>query len=239
MKVRTKKGFVLGLLVWAWVAVGAMACAEDSTDTGSDGDADGDTDGDTDTDSDADTDSDTDTDTDSDTDADDSGYAVLTVPFTEWETSQQFAIYLNAPTDLTGAMITFRVMGVSTNAGGVQAWAQDGEADNWAATSYGWYNFTDLTDWTDIVVNIDEETAASDSFNPAVVEAIIIQLAAGANNDEGTMELANPTVVYLDSITVVDASGTDVVGPWTFDTNTDGLSVGTYNPVDGSTITHL
>ncbi|MBN2342940.1 MAG: hypothetical protein JXX29_20535 [Deltaproteobacteria bacterium] len=243
-----KHWLLLGLLSLLLVGMGATACGgDDDDDAGTDGDTDSDSDTDSDTDADSDTDSDSDADTDSDTDSDSDGdescpgCARFEVPFTEWETSQQFAIYME-PTDLTGTTITFRVMGHMTDAGGVQAWAQIGDTgdDNaYASTSYGWTNFTDITDWTDIVIDIDEETAASDTFDPTVVESVIIQLAAGANNEEGTMTLANPTVVYLDSITIVDASGNDIIGPWMFDSDADALTLGNYQPVDGSAIGHL
>ncbi|WP_437289482.1 hypothetical protein [Sorangium sp. So ce406] len=136
-----------------------------------------------------------------------SGCARLAVPLTAASTGTLFQFDYPDLIDLTGAIVTFRVKAHAATGGGVQTYVQNGGAQNWAGVPWAWTNLSDLGEWTELTINVDEAAAANATFDKAAVRRIGIKVDAGT---EGPW--ANPTVVYIDSITVTRSGGTSGEG---------------------------
>lgn len=157
------------------------------------------------------------------------GCARLSVPLTMAAEQTDFEIYLNGPTDLSAATITVHLMASAGEGGGVQVAVKDGEALDYASVYTAWTNVSDLlTGLQDI--SVDVATLTGDNFDATQVEILALQINAG---DTGPW--ANPTVVLVDSITVSNGAA----GPWEFTDSSDPLTLGSYEPVAGSEVTHV
>ncbi|WP_437691023.1 hypothetical protein [Sorangium sp. So ce176] len=132
-----------------------------------------------------------------------SGCARLSVPLTAAKQATQFFIGFDEAIDLTGATVTFRVRAHTGTSGGVQPFVQNGADLFWANIGYTWNPVADLGEWTEFKIDVDTAAAASPFFNRTVVEVIGLNIAAG---DTGPW--ANPTVIYVDSITVTRPAST-------------------------------
>ncbi|WP_437533891.1 hypothetical protein WME79_07570 [Sorangium sp. So ce726] len=136
-----------------------------------------------------------------------SGCARLAVPLTTASTGTLFQFDFAQLADLTGATVTFRVKAQTATGGGLQVFVQNGNAQSWAGVPWAWTSFSDLKDWTDLTIDVDASAAASTTFNKAQVKRIGVKVDAGA---EGPW--ANPTIVYIDSITVTRSASTSGSG---------------------------
>ncbi|WP_437591608.1 hypothetical protein [Sorangium sp. So ce1000] len=136
-----------------------------------------------------------------------SGCARLAVPFTAADTGTLFQFDFSPVVDLTGATVTFRVKAQSATGGGVQTYVQNGSAQGWVGVPWAWTAFSTLKDWTELTIDVDKAAAAAAAADPntkfdkAKVQRIGIKVGAG---DTGPW--ANPTIVYVDSITVTKSS---------------------------------
>ncbi|XXX79410.1 hypothetical protein WMF30_11600 [Sorangium sp. So ce134] len=128
------------------------------------------------------------------------GCARLSVPLTRAGQATQFFIGFDEAIDLTGAVVTFRVKAHTGTSGGVQPFVQNGGELFWANIGYTWNPVAGLEEWADLTIDVDAAAAASPFFNRTLVKLIGIQVTAG---DTGPW--TNPTVIYVDSITVTKA----------------------------------
>ncbi|MDC0682883.1 hypothetical protein [Sorangium atrum] len=126
-----------------------------------------------------------------------SGCARLSVPFTTANTATQFFIEFASPVDLTGSTVTFRVRSHAGTNGGVQPFVQNGADLFYANIGYSWNPIAGLADWHEITVDVDALSSSRPNFHRTQVKLIGLQITAG-----GTGPWTNPTVIYVDSITV-------------------------------------
>jgi hypothetical protein len=139
------------------------------------------------------------------------GCAKLSVPLSAADDRTLFIIQLPELVDLSGATLTYHVYVASAIGGRIFAFIQHGGDPDYNLIQGGSLPFGDVAGWRSITWNIE---ALSTGFDKTRVGRIGIEI-AGA----GSTQWSNPTVVYLDSITV---SGADV-GPFEFD-SADTLS---------------
>ncbi|KYF87281.1 hypothetical protein BE18_06905, partial [Sorangium cellulosum] len=138
------------------------------------------------------------------------GCARLSVPLTSAGTATQFFIGFDEAIDLTGAVVTFRVKAHTGTHGGLQPFVQNGGELFWANVGYTWNPVADLGEWTDLTIDVDALAPASPFFNPTQVKLLGLQITAG-----NTGPWANPTVIYVDSITVTKGGSTSAArGAW-------------------------
>jgi hypothetical protein len=158
------------------------------------------------------------------------GCARLSVPFTTDNSETFYQINLPA-TDLTNAVVTFHTCVWSGVAGQIaQIYVQDGSAQSFAGRFSNYLTFGTIAScqsgqFSDLTIT----ASATDTFVPSAVTAIGIKL----NTPTGLTGYPNPTIVYVDSITVSNGA----VGPYTFDSSESPLMINPYNnPVAGSAI---
>ena len=146
------------------------------------------------------------------------GCAELSVPFTGYETTQSFEIYLSSPVNLSGARVTARVRKVSAYAGGMQLFAKNG-APNYAAIASPWWDFTDLPNsWQTLTLSVGGNGTPEPGFDASQVVILQIMLGSGQKTDG---DLLNPSVVQIDHVTIEGASAP----AWGFDGNASALVV--------------
>ncbi|WP_437601264.1 hypothetical protein WMF28_06795 [Sorangium sp. So ce590] len=126
-----------------------------------------------------------------------SGCARLSVPLMSAGQATQFFIGFDEPVDLTGSLVTFRVKAHTGTKGGLQPFVQNGADLFWANIGYEWNPVAGLGEWVDITIDVDAAASTSPFFKGTVVALLGLQVTAG---DTGPW--ANPTVIYVDSITV-------------------------------------
>jgi hypothetical protein len=184
------------------------------------------------------------------------GCAELSVPFTAWNAGQYFEIYLNGATDLSAAVITVKARKVAGKAGGLLIVVKDGSAQNYAYAQSAWNAINDMTsEFSTYTLDVASpaSTDSMNTFTPAAVQIITMQLSAGAPwylDEAMTMEdpaaLVNPTVIQIDEISIT-GTGT-LPGPWSFTTDAsaikptitdDGLMASPPYAVTGSTVTWI
>ncbi|WP_437898488.1 hypothetical protein [Sorangium sp. So ce124] len=140
-----------------------------------------------------------------------SGCARLAVPLTMASTGTLFQFDFPQLVDLTGATVTFRVKAHAATGGGLQVFVQNGDDQTWAGVPWAWTSFSDLKEWTDLTIDVDASDAADATaggkFDSTKVRRIGVKVDAGA---EGPW--ANPTIVYIDSITVTRSASTSGSG---------------------------
>ncbi|WP_437318918.1 hypothetical protein [Sorangium sp. So ce385] len=139
-----------------------------------------------------------------------SGCARLSVPFTSAGEATQFFIGFDEAIDLTGAVVTFRVKAHTGTNGGVQPFVQNGAELFWANVGYTWNPVAGLGEWADLTIDVDALAPASPFFDRTQVKLLGLQITAG-----NTGPWANPTVIYVDSITVTKGGSTMAArGAW-------------------------
>jgi hypothetical protein len=178
------------------------------------------------------------------------GCAEASVPFTAWNSSQSFEIYFNSATDLSTATITARVRKVAGKAGGLQIFAKNGSAQNYAYVASSWNEVNTLTStWTDLSMEVASGTAGEDPFDATMVTIIALQLGAGDpwyTDETETMEdptaLVNPTVIQIDEISITGTGTypgpypfTTSLSPLTANVTAEGLAATPPYAVEGST----
>ena len=238
--VTTRKRILFCTLIGGMIGCGVAACdSDDDSSSDKNNETDDGTPTDT-TDMDGGTTDDSEEeDTDSATEGgDDScpGCAVLSVPFTDFETSQIYNIFFDPREDFSGATATFRVKAKDADAGNLTTMVQNGDENGYAGIGTS-VEFSDMTDWVDIEMDVDALAADAATFDATNVFALSMIVSAGEDNGGS---LVNPTLIYVDEITVTDSNG-DVITPWTFDTadEADLLFINSYQPVDGSSVGHI
>ncbi|WP_437289478.1 hypothetical protein [Sorangium sp. So ce406] len=130
------------------------------------------------------------------------GCARLSIPFTSAGQLTQYFIEFAQPVDLTGATVTFRVKNHAGTNGNVEPFVQNGGELMWANIGFTRNPVADLDEWTDLTIDVDALAPTSANFNRTVVKFVGVQVTAG---DVGPW--TNPTVVYVDSITVTRPAG--------------------------------
>ncbi|WP_438035326.1 hypothetical protein [Sorangium sp. So ce204] len=140
-----------------------------------------------------------------------SGCARLAVPLTTASTGTLFQFDFAQLVDLTGATVTFRVKAHAATGGGLQVFVQNGNAQSWVGVPWAWTGFSELKEWTELTIDVDAsdaaDAAAGGNFEATQVKRIGVKVDAGA---EGPW--ANPTIVYIDSITVTRPASTSGSG---------------------------
>ncbi|WP_437624863.1 hypothetical protein [Sorangium sp. So ce1151] len=126
-----------------------------------------------------------------------SGCARLAVPLTEASTGTLFQFNWPELVDLTGATVTFRVKAHAGTGGGVQTYVQNGGAQNWVGVPWAWTDLSSLGEWTELTIDVDAAAADAPTFDKTQVMRLGLKIDAGTAGP-----WANPTVVYIDSITV-------------------------------------
>jgi len=156
------------------------------------------------------------------------GCAVLTVPFTAYNTSQSFEIYLPDPAvDLSAATIAVSIRKLSGKAGGLQVIVKNGSAQNYAYAQGAWTPVNDMTTaFATVTLDVanPSSTDMNNPFDPAQIKIITLQISAGdpwysdtAMTVVDPTALVNPTVLQVDSITIT-GTGT-YPGPYPFTAN--------------------
>jgi len=178
------------------------------------------------------------------------GCAKLIVPLTDQNTGTLFQITVT-PTDLTGVVGVFRFCllpaAATVTSGWVQPYAQEGVSP--FAGHFDQINFSSLPvcpTFIDYAFTFDISSSTGDAGAPWYTRTqyfgLKIQSLSGPSGS-----WANPTVVYVDSITLsrrdpdggaTDADGgtTTLPGPYTFDTSASQFSISSYMAVPGSAI---
>ncbi|XXY46761.1 hypothetical protein WME91_42840 [Sorangium sp. So ce269] len=139
-----------------------------------------------------------------------SGCARLAVPLTEASTGTLFQFNWPELVDLTGATVTFRVKAHAGTGGGVQTYVQNGSAQSWVGVPWAWTDLSSLGEWTELTIDVDAAAADAPTFDKTQVMRLGLKIDAGTAGP-----WANPTVVYIDSITVTrpaSAGGTGGAG---------------------------
>jgi hypothetical protein len=145
------------------------------------------------------------------------GCARLEAPFDSSDDKANFVINLPNTVFLGNAQITFRVYREAGTGGAVKGYIQHGGSPDFHQLfQSNAVRLSVLKGWTEFTWNVGAQEAPNYDKN---VARIGIQITA-----EGSTEWAKPTIVYLDSITVTNASA----GPWTFN---DGGTIITGDPM--------
>jgi hypothetical protein len=185
------------------------------------------------------------------------GCAEASVPFTAWQASQAFEIYLNAATDLSTATVSVKARKVAGKAGGIQVTVKNGSAQMYAYAQSSWYEVNTLTaEWQTLTLDLTDPDLSTDpenTFVPSAVAIVGFQLAAGdpwytdeSMTTEDPTALVNPTVIQVDEIAITGTSADPA--PWTFTNSVSPLVVNISESglmsdppyaVQGSTITFV
>jgi hypothetical protein len=120
----------------------------------------------------------------------------------------------------------------SGTGGGLQTYAQNGAAQNYASCGFSWVNISDIAGWMLLTLPIDATYCTGASWDPTQVMTLGIKISAGP-----TGPWASPTVVYLDSV-VVNNGATDTLTR-TFDADLEGFLKNQYQEVPGSEVAWL
>jgi hypothetical protein len=132
------------------------------------------------------------------------GCAVLTVPLAAEGDRTLYMLELPQLVDFSAASLTYRVYVDAGVGGRIIAFAQHGAPD-YQLIQGGQRFFDQLDGWTDVTWNVgDVET----TFDKSVIKRIGFEIST-----EGAAAWSNPTVVYLDWITL----SSNMAGPFTFD----------------------
>jgi hypothetical protein len=162
-----------------------------------------------------------------------SGCLELFVPLAAEKTGTDFETdYGTGLVDVTGDTITARVHVVTNgNAGGIQVYAKNGEAQGYAGAYGPWNNLGDAKNgFVDISISPESVT---DGFDATQVRWIGVTIQAGDSWDGAVWD---DTTVYLDSISFANGSAPDI----TFGASAEGFKINNYNnPLVGSELTYL
>ena len=167
------------------------------------------------------------------------GCARLSVPLATATDKANFVIILPAVKDFSAATMTLRVYLQAGSGGQLKGYIQhSGSPDYLQLFQYAPVELKSLgSGWHDIVWNIAAQTS---SYDKTIVGRIGVQITG-----QGSTNFTNPTVAYLDSISVSGVT----VGPWAFDQSSSiyaspAVSAGANvmfnnfgdNPVSGSSV---
>lgn len=134
------------------------------------------------------------------------GCALISVPFTATNQSAQGLIIFSPQVDIldaTNPVLTIRGMAPGATAGILQAFVQQ-NSGSYSMCFRGWTQLSSLGTLQDIVIPLGPCTTETS------IGRVGLQLLSGST----AATWANPTLFYIDSITLSGASGT--VAPWTF-----------------------
>lgn len=128
-----------------------------------------------------------------------SGCAELSVPLNAANDKAHFTISLTGAADLTdtGTTISLRVYVEAGTGGRIFAYAQDSEFDFLAPAAMTRPLLAEQNGWVSLTWNIAAEPAAMSGMSKSSVTRIGIEIQAAPS-----MTWSNPTVVYVDSISV-------------------------------------
>jgi hypothetical protein len=145
------------------------------------------------------------------------GCARLEAPFDSADDKANFVINLPNTVFLGNARITFRVYREAGTGGAVKGYIQHGGSPDFNQLfQLDALPLSAIKGWTDFTWDVGAQAAPNYDKN---VTRIGIQITAA-----GSTEWVKPTILYLDSITVANASA----GPWTFN---DGGTIVNGNPM--------
>lgn len=137
-----------------------------------------------------------------------SGCARLSVPLAAATDKANFAITLPYTMNFSNAVVTMRVYRQAGSGGQFKGYVQhSGSPDYLQLFQDPPFDVSSLTGWQTLTWNVGEQRASYDKSN---VGRVGLQITALASTS-----WTNPTVIYVDSISVSGISG----GPWTFDNN--------------------
>jgi len=160
------------------------------------------------------------------------GCALLTVPFTAFNTKTPFFIQYTPDIDLTNAVVTARVfVEMEGNSGGIQLFAQNG-GPNYSDKYHGWSDFYTLTsDWVDLTLDLSA-IADPDSNGFSKSQVVWIGFNLAVTDSWGSAATVGTVKVYVEDITFT--AGADDV---TFATDLEGLQVNPFvTTVPGSSV---
>lgn len=138
----------------------------------------------------------------------DGGCARLSVPLTSSGARTHYAITLGQNTDFSSAVVRARVYAASASGGRVDLYIQHGGVPDYNLIYGGGLDFDELDGWAELEWTV-ASTIPDFEFDKTLIRRVGIELAA-----TGSGPWQNPTVVYVDSISVSGPS----VGPWNFAT---------------------
>jgi len=141
-----------------------------------------------------------------------SGCAKLSVPLNNASDKANFVIFLPNATNFGSAVMTLRIYRQAGWGGQLKGYVQHSGSPDYAQLFQGTpTELSSLSGWQDVVWNVGAHVTTFDKSNVARVG---VQITAA-----GSTSWINPTVVYIDSITLTGAS----TGPWNFD-NSSSIS---------------
>lgn len=161
------------------------------------------------------------------------GCALLTVPFSAFDTGTDFEITYLPALDLSSAVVTARVfVEMAGNTGGIQLYAKNGATQSYVSRYSGWTDLGNATSaWMDLSLDLSSLANPDGPFVKSEVVWVGLNVASGAS--WGGAQLGE-VKVYVEDI-MFTAGGDDVM----FATDLEGMQVNVYNaPVASSTITH-
>lgn len=139
-----------------------------------------------------------------------SGCARLSVPLNDANDRAHFCVTLEEETDLSAAIITFRVARFAGTGGSFRGYIQHDGSPDWVFLEGADTPFSSIgTTPGDIVWDLSTVTT---TFDKTIIARIGIQVTAS-----GATAWTNPTVLYVDSISVTGAD--PAIAGWTFDTS--------------------
>jgi len=124
-----------------------------------------------------------------------SGCARLSVPLASVTDQAHFLMTLPANTDFTSAIVTFRVLCKAGTGGQLRGYLQHGGTPDFAFLVLGITELADLSGWSTVSYELSSVTG----FDKTVVRRVGLEV-TGA----GSSSWLNPTIVYLDSISIAN-----------------------------------
>jgi hypothetical protein len=126
------------------------------------------------------------------------GCARLSVPLATMTDRSHFVLYVPADVDVSAATLVMRVMVHSGTGGQIQLYAQHGGTPDFNLIYNGGRNLDTLGSWTDITWDLG---ASTPTFDHTTIRRFGIEVLGGTSTS-----FTDPTVVYVDSITITGAS---------------------------------
>ena len=126
-----------------------------------------------------------------------SGCARFSVPLTSATDQAHILMSLPENTDFTSAVVTFRVFCQAGSGGQLRGYLQHGGSPDFAFLVLGITELADLSGWT----SVSYELSGVTGFDKTVVRRVELEITGAASS-----AWTNPTVVYLDSISIANTS---------------------------------
>lgn len=159
----------------------------------------------------------------------------MSVPITMENTGQGVLIHYDPPIDLTGATIAIRLRAPGAIGGALQIYAQDVRD----MADYSFYVLLSAyPEMTDVSYKIP---AASASYDPSKIRQVFVSIVSATAKPSCTQPSCSwrqPTLLEIDSI-AFDNAPAGAPGPYTFDTGVSQMSLSSYQPTPGSTLTWI